>query len=381
MGPSLFDGLPLYEAAGARADPQRRAQAPSSAAFDLRRGGVRSLLLSSALFWLLESHVDGLRLPGMAGMLYLDHARAEGEWTPNQYGGNESLEAIAFLRELAQTVRERAPGTLLIAEESSGWPQLTRPPWVGGLGFHLRWNVGWRHDTLEYFAQDPVYRHYHHDLLTLSPLLAARESYLLPLDCPGGSALLQAMPGDDWQRFANLRLLLTYAWSHPGKKLLCAGGEYGLGSGEEGPDWSRAVEPRRAGLAALVRDLNRLYRQSSALHRKDSVSGGFEWIDRHDAPQSILAYLRRDGDELLVVALNFTPVPRHRYRIGLPLAGAYREVLNSDSAYYRGSNLGNGGDLTTEPVPWMGRPYSVEIVLPPLAGVILRPASLEDTGA
>jgi 1,4-alpha-glucan branching enzyme len=322
----------------------------------------------------------------MSSMLYLDYARTEGDWIPNKYGGNENLEAIAFLRTFSEAVAAEAPGTLLVAEESSAWPQVTRPPWVGGLGFSLRWNVGWVRDTLEYLAQDPVYRHYHHDLLTFSPMYAFQDSYVLALSHeevePGRGALLERMPGDPWQRQANIRLLYTYLWTHPGKKLLFMGRATGFPCPRDPagpPDPALAGPPELAGIAALVRDLNRLYRASPALHRQELSQRGFEWVDRHDAPQSIIAYLRRGGDEVLVVALNFTPVPRQDYRIGVPLSGPYEEVLNSDSAYYGGSNLGNLGDLRAEPIPWMGRPYSVSIVLPPLAGVVLRPSGGQTT--
>jgi 1,4-alpha-glucan branching enzyme len=372
-GLAAFDGRPLYE----RAVTAEGSPLPT---FDFARGGVRSLLLSSGLFWLTELHVDGLRMPSMSSVLYLDHARAAGQWTPNRYGGNENLEAIAFLRELSDTVAAVAPGALLIAEESSGWPQVTRPPWVGGLGFGLRWNRGWMQDTLEYLQKDPVYRHYHHDLLTFSLLYAFQERHVLPLSHEevtlARGPLLNRMPGDRWQQLASVRLLYTYLWTQPGKKLLFMGGEYGFPSAwdpEAAIEHSLQRQPAHAGIAALVRDLNHVYRASPALHRQELSQKGFEWVDKHDAPQSIIAYLRRDGDDLLVVALNFTPVPRQQYRIGVPFPGSYLEVLNSDSAYYGGSNLGNLGDLRTEPVPWMGRPYSLSIMLPPLAGVVLKP--------
>ena len=376
-----FDGNALFERAPAGT---QGAESRSAAAFDYGRPAVRSLLLSSALFWLQEMHLDGLRLPALASALYLDYERGEGAWTPNKYGGSENLDAIQFLRELTEMVRTEAPGTLMVAEEPTGWPQLTRPPWLGGLGFTLRWSSGWMHDTLEYFAKDPVYRHYHHDMLTLSPMHTFGESYVLPL---GGEemtgpqgALWNRMPGDTWQRLANVRLLYTYLWTFPGKKLLFMGGAPGQAGSwlmPTGPANGRVADPDPEGLRALVRDLNRLYRDSPPLHRQELSQRGFEWIDRHDAPQSIIAYLRRDGDSVMVVALNFTPVPRHPYRIGVPFPGVYHEVLNSDSAYYRGSNLGNMGDLRAEAVPWMGRPYSVNIVLPPLGGVVLKPAGDE----
>jgi 1,4-alpha-glucan branching enzyme len=378
-GLSRFDGRPLYEQPPFESVAVDRQGPPL---FDYARGEVRSLLISSALFWLRELHVDGLRVPVMACMLYLDYARGERDWAPNKYGGNENLEAIAFLRELTDVVRSEVPGALLIAEESSAWPQVTRPPWVGGLGFNLRWSGGWMHDTLEYFSQDPVYRHYHHDMLTFSPLYAFKESYVLPLSReevagrPG--ALLERMPGDTWQRYANLRLLYTYLWTFPGKKLLFMGGELGFPpDGGQPSDGAPGYDGAAAGIEALIRDLNHLYRESPPLHHQELSHRGFEWIDRHDAPQSIIAYLRRDGDAVVVVALNFTPVLRHQYRIGVPFPGVYREVLNSDSAYYGGSNLGNMGNLRAEPVPWMGRPYSLSIVLPPLAGVVVRPAAQE----
>ena len=376
-----FDGSALFEQASAGAE---RVEPRSAATFDFGRLGVRSLLLSSALFWLQEMHLDGLRLPALASALYLDYERGEGAWTPNKYGGSENLDAIQFLRELTEMVRTEVPGSLMVAEEPTGWPQLTRPPWLGGLGFTLRWSSGWMHDTLEYFAKDPVYRHYHHDMLTLSPMHTFGENYVLPLSGeemtgPQG-ALWNRMPGDTWQRLANVRLLYTYLWTFPGKKLLFMGGAPGqAGSWDAmtGQSGGYVAGPDPEGLRALVRDLNHLYRDSPPLHRQELSQRGFEWIDRHDAPQSIIAYLRRDGDSVMVVALNFTPVPRHPYRIGVPFPGVYHEVLNSDSAYYGGSNLGNMGDLRAEAVPWMGRPYSVNIMLPPLGGVVLKPAGDE----
>ncbi len=376
-GLACFDGSALYE----HADPRRGEHRDwGTLIFNYGRHEVKNFLISSALYWLEEFHIDGLRVDAVASMLYLDYSREPGDWTPNIHGGNENLEAIAFLRELNNLTHELHPGTLMMAEESTSWPMVSRPTWLGGLGFSMKWNMGWMNDTLAYMSKDPIHRHYHHDMLTFSQLYAYTENFILPFShdevVHGKRSLLNKMPGDEWQRFANLRLLYTYLFTHPGKKLLFMGCEFAQGRewDDSAPlDWHVLDYPLHRGVQQLVRDLNTLYGHSPALYRYDFEAQGFEWIDCHDAAQSVLTFLRRCEDETLVVALNFTPVPRHQYRIGVPFPGVYEEILNSDSTYYGGSNLGNAGRLEAEPLPWMGRPYSLNITLPPLAGVIFRP--------
>ena len=372
-----FDGSALYE----HDDPRRGEHREwGTLIFNYGRNEVRSFLISSALYWIEEFHIDALRVDAVASMLYLDYSREPGDWLPNRYGGNENLEAIDFLRELNGVVQGGVPGTLMIAEESTAWPQVTRPPWLGGLGFAMKWNMGWMHDTLEYFSKDPVHRRYQHDQLTFGLLYSHSENFVLPFShdevVHGKRALLAKMPGDEWQRFANLRLLYAYLYTYPGKKLLFMGAEHGEWrewDHQGALDWGLAESPPHRGIGMLLRDLNRLYRERPALHRYDFESRGFEWIDCHDAEQSVLSYLRRgDNDEWLIVCLNFTPVPRQGYRIGVPGPGRYREVLNTDSAAYGGSNLGNLGAVESEPLPWMGRPCSVVLTLPPLAAVVLE---------
>ncbi len=380
-GLACFDGSALYE----HADPRRGEHRDwGTLIFNYGRHEVKNFLISSALYWLEEFHIDGLRVDAVASMLYLDYSREPGDWTPNIHGGNENLEAIAFLRELNNLTHELHPGTLMMAEESTSWPMVSRPTWLGGLGFSMKWNMGWMNDTLAYMSKDPIHRHYHHDMLTFSQLYAYTENFILPFShdevVHGKRSLLNKMPGDEWQRFANLRLLYTYLFTHPGKKLLFMGCEFAQGRewDDNAPlDWYVLDYPLHQGVQQLVRDLNTLYCHSPALYRYDFEAQGFEWIDCHDAAQSVLTFLRRCEDETLVVALNFTPVPRHQYRIGVPFPGVYEEILNSDSTYYGGSNLGNAGRLEAEPLPWMGRPYSLNITLPPLAGVIFRPAGKE----
>ena len=373
---AFFDGSALYE----HADPRRGEHRDwGTLIFNYGRHEVKNFLISSALYWLEEFHIDGLRVDAVASMLYLDYSRGPGEWTPNIHGGNENLEAIDFLRELNNLTHELHPGTLMMAEESTSWPMVSRPTWLGGLGFSMKWNMGWMNDTLNYMSKDPIHRHYHHDLLTFSQLYAYTENFILPFShdevVHGKRSLLNKMPGDEWQRFANLRLLYTYLFTHPGKKLLFMGCEFAQGrewNADGALDWYLLDYPLHQGVRQLIRDLNALYCSAPALHRYDFEAQGFEWIDCHDAAQSVLTYLRRCEEQTLVVALNFTPVPRYRYRIGVPAPGRYRELLNSDSTYYGGSNIGNGGWLQAEPLPWMGRPYSLEITLPPLAGLLLQ---------
>jgi len=372
-----FDGTALYE----HADPRRGEHRDwGTLIYNFGRNEVRNFLLASALYWLEEYHIDGLRVDAVASMLYLDYSRDPHDWLPNIHGGNENLEAIAFLRELNTVTHSQQPGTVVIAEESTAWPQVTRPVNLGGLGFSMKWNMGWMHDTLEYMRKDPVYRHYHHDKLTFGLLYLFSENFVLPFShdevVHGKGSMLAKMPGDEWQRFANLRLLYTYMYAYPGKKLLFMGCEFGQGSEwnfEQALDWYVLEYPLHQGVKALLRDLNQLYRQDPSLHRHDFDPRGFEWIDCHDSDNSTLSFLRKDGDEISVVILNFTPVPRHDYRIGVPQGGLWHEVLNSDSAYYQGSNLGNNGLLQAEATPWMGRPWSLNLTLPPLGGLILKP--------
>jgi 1,4-alpha-glucan branching enzyme len=375
-GLARFDGTALYE----HEDPRRAEHLDwSTLIYNYGRYEVKNFLLSSAIFWLEEFHVDGLRVDAVASMLYLDYSRTE--WIPNEYGGRENLEAIDFLRELNIAVHDAHPGVLVMAEESTSWPQVSRPTHVGGLGFDLKWNMGWMNDTLHYMQNDPVFRRYHHDKLTFSMLYAFSENFLLPFShdevVHGKGSLLDKMPGDEWQRHANLRLLYLYMFAHPGKKLLFMGCEFGQGrewASAEILDWYVLEYPMHHGVHQLVRDLNRLYREYPALYHYEFDWRGFEWIDCQDADQSVLSFVRRSDDEHLVVILNFTPVPRHDYRIGVPSGVVYKELMNTDSRYYGGSNLGNGERrLQAEDRPWMGREFSLALDLPPLAGVILQP--------
>jgi 1,4-alpha-glucan branching enzyme len=371
-----FDGTALYEYGdwqkGEHPDWQ-------TLVFNYTRHEVQSFLLSSAITWLEDFHFDGLRVDAVASMLYLDYSRKQHQWTPNQHGGNENLEAIAFLKRLNETTHATCRGTITLAEESTAWPQVSRPTYTGGLGFTFKWNMGWMHDTLSYVTKDPLYRRFHHNLLTFGPMYAFTENFVLPLShdevVHGKRSLLDKMPGDEWQRFANLRLLLTYQWTYPGKKLLFMGGE--IGQPREWDHhgalpWHLADEPRHAGIRTLVRDLNRIYRATPALHRLDHESSGFRWLSWQDAENSALCFLRLNGDEHAVVALNFTPVPRRGYRLGVPRSGRYHEILSSDSRYYGGSDLGNG-TVSAEPIPWMEQPCSIVVTLPPLGGIVLVP--------
>ncbi|MEO1767855.1 1,4-alpha-glucan branching protein GlgB [Thiobacter aerophilum] len=371
-----FDGTALYE----HEDPRLGVhQDWGTLIFNYGRHEVKSFLLSSAHYWLSEFHLDGLRVDAVASMLYLDYSRKPGEWLPNRFGGRENLEAIDFLREMNTMVHGEFPGALTFAEESTAWPMVSRPVYLGGLGFSMKWNMGWMNDTLSYFGHDPVHRRYHHDQLTFGQLYAYTENFVLPFShdevVHGKRSLLDKMPGDAWQKFANLRLLFTYQLTTPGKKLNFMGNEFGHGrewNVRDGLDWSLLDVHWHQGIQACLRDLNRLYRDLPALHELDFFHEGFQWIDCHDADQSTLSYLRRarNGD-MVVVVLNFTPVPRERYRIGVPQGGYYGEIFNSDSLYYGGSNLGNGHGLSAQPVPWMGFSQSLELTLPPLAGIIL----------
>jgi len=374
-GLARFDGAPLYE----YGDPRRGEHRDwGTLVFDYGRNEVRSFLLSSACWWLAEFHFDGLRVDAVASMLYLDFSRKD-DFLPNRYGGNHNLEAIDFLRELNALVHARHPGAVVIAEESTDWPMVSRPAHDGGLGFSMKWNMGWMHDTLAYFRQDPLFRSYHHQRLTFAMMYAYTENFVLPLSHDEvvhlKRSLLGRMPGDRWQQLANLRLLYLYMWTLPGKKLLFMGGEFAQDSEwnfAAALPWSLADDPAHAGVRQLVRDLNRLYVGDPSLHRYDFEPRGFQWLDCDDAASSILVYLRRSDEHFLVVALNFTPVPRTALRIGVPEPGGYREILNSDSQYYGGSNLGNPLPLAATSMPHRGQPCSLEITLPPLGGVVLR---------
>ncbi len=375
-GLGRFDGTALYE----HDDPRMGEHLDwSTLIYNYSRPEVKNYLLSSAMYWLEEFHIDGLRVDAVASMLYLDYSRTE--WIPNQYGGRENLEAIDFLHQLNSVVHTAHPGVLMFAEESTSWPQVSRPVHVGGLGFDIKWNMGWMNDTLSYFSNDPVHRRYHHNMLTFSMLYAFTENFLLPFShdevVHGKQSMLHKMPGDEWQKFANLRLLYTYMFMHPGKKLLFMGTEFGQGlewSSSQTLDWYVLDYPYHQGVKKLVKDLNHLYHQSPELHQFEFEWQGFEWIDCHDSDQSVLSFERRAKDKHLVVIANFTPVPRHDYRIGVPFADHYCEIFNSDSAYYYGSNVGNGaGALAVDEQPWMNRPCSLVITLPPLAAIVLKP--------
>jgi 1,4-alpha-glucan branching enzyme len=371
-----FDGTALYE----HADPRKGEHSDwGTLIFNYSRNEVRNFLLASANYWLEEFHLDGLRVDAVASMLYLDYSREAGQWEPNQYGGRENLEAIGFLRELNTLILGRHPGTLTIAEESTAWPQVTRPTWVGGLGFSIKWNMGWMHDTLTYFSQDPIYRQYHHDQLTFGLMYAFSENFLLPFShdevVHGKRSLLSKMPGDEWRRFANLRLLYAYLFTYPGAKLLFMGCELadpGEWRHNGQLSWDLLHQAPHQGIHQLVADLNRLYREQPSLHRLSFDASGFEWIDCHDSTQSVLSYVRRDGDDCSIVVLNFTPVTRRDYRIGVPCGGRYTELFNSDSRYYGGSDVGNPLELTSERRAWMGRQDSLVLTLPPLAALVLR---------
>jgi 1,4-alpha-glucan branching enzyme len=371
-----FDGTALYE----YGDPQKGEHPDwGTLVFNYSRNEVCSFLFSSAIYWLDEFHFDGLRVDAVASMLYLDYSREAGQWTPNVHGGNENLEAIDFLRRLNELTHGVCAGSITLAEESTAWPQVSRPTYHGGLGFSFKWNMGWMHDTLVYMSKDPVHRRHHHNLLTFGPIYAFTENFVLPLShdevVHGKRSLLEKMPGDEWQKFANFRLLLSYQWTYPGKKLLFMGGELGQSAEwnhRESVPWHLADEQRRAGLMALIKDLNRLYRTTAALHRRDHEADGFSWLSWEDDHNSVLSYVRHDGDDHVVVVLNFTPVPRVDYRIGVPRAGRYRTLLNSDSTFYGGSNLGNSISVS-EPVACMGRAQSISLTLPPLGALILAP--------
>ncbi len=380
-GLSFYDGTALYE----HADP-RQGEHPDwgTKIFNFGRNEVRSFLLSNAVFWLEEYHIDGLRVDAVASMLYLDYSRREGQWIPNKYGGRENLDAISFLQRANEVAHTEVPGIITVAEESTAWPQVTRPPYMGGLGFDLKWNMGWMHDTLDYLSHDPIHRRWHHNGLTFSLLYAFTENFVLPLShdevVHGKRSLLARMPGDPWQQFANLRLLYGYMWGHPGKKLLFMGSDFGQGdewTESRSLDWHLLQYPLQTGLQRLVGDLNHLYQAEPALHQVDFDWQGFEWLIAQDNENSVFAFLRRASDpaDCVLVVSNFTPVVRRGYDVGVPIGGPWREVLNSDAELYGGSNVGNGG------IVWArdehannGRAHTLSLTLPPLGVLYLKPA-------
>ena len=382
-GLAYFDGTYLYE----HADPrQGRHPEWNTHVYNFGRAEVANFLIASALFWLDRYHIDGLRVDAVASMLYLDYGRRDGEWVPNPRGGRENLEAIAFLRHLNETASARYPDVMMIAEESTAWPMVSRPVSVGGLGFGFKWNMGWVHDVLEYMSRDPLHRRHHHRQLTFGLLYAWHEHFVLPLSHDevvyGKGALLQKMPGDDGQKFAGLRALYGFMYGHPGKKLLFMGGEFGQAREwyhESSLDWHllEAGPPCHAGIQRLVQDLNRLYREEPALHEVDFEPAGFQWMDCDDAERSIVAFVRRarDPGRLVLAVCNFTPVPRPDYRVGVPVPGFYRDVINTDAGIYGGSGLVNAGGAMAAPLPGHGQPYSLQLALPALSTLILRPES------
>ncbi|MGD9076759.1 MAG: 1,4-alpha-glucan branching protein GlgB [Desulfobacteraceae bacterium] len=380
-GLGFFDGTYLFE----HADPKKRIHPDwDSLIFNYGRKEVQSFLISSALFWLDKYHVDGLRVDAVASMLYLDYGRKEGEWIPNEYGGNENLEAIGFLRRFNEEIYRSFPDVQTIAEESTAWPTVSRPTYVGGLGFGMKWDMGWMHDTLKYMSQDPVHRKYQHNKLTFRMLYAFHENFVLPLSHDevvyGKGSLLRKMPGDDWQKFANLRLLFGYMYAQPAKKLLFMGGEIGDWNEwyhEKSLDWSLLDYPFHAGIQRWVADLNGLYKNERALYELDFDPSGFEWIDCNDSQQSTISLLRkgRSAEDTIVVACNFTPVPRHNYWVGVPTGGLWREILNSDAHDYGGSGQGNFGAVEADGKSFHGRPHALKITLPPLSVVYFKKES------
>ncbi len=376
-GLANFDGTALYE----HADPRQGFHPEwKSAIFNYGRYEVAGFLICNAMYWLREFHLDGLRVDGVASMLYLDYSRAQGEWIPNRYGGRENLNAIDMLREMNKAVYQEFPDAQTIAEESTSWPMVSKPVYLGGLGFGLKWNMGWMNDSLSYMELDPIHRKYHHNLLTFALWYAFAENFILPLShdevVHGKKSLLSKMPGDYWQKLANLRLLIGYMYGLPGKKLLFMGGEFGQWSEwnhDKALDWDLLRFPAHDGLRSWVRDLNRLYSGCPALHALDFDPSGFSWENCHDSDQSVLSFFRKTGEQTLLVVCNFTPVVRERYAVGVDHGGIWREVLNSDSVAYGGSGAGNMGSARAEPIPVHGRPYSLSLVLPPLGVLFFMP--------
>ncbi len=380
-GLAYFDGTHLFE----HADPRQGFHPEwKSAIFNYGRNEVRAFLMSSALFWLDKYHIDGLRVDAVASMLYLDYGRKEGEWIPNEFGGRENLAAMHFLRTLNAAVYRDHPDTLTIAEESTAWPMVSRPTYAGGLGFGMKWNMGWMHDTLKYFQQDPVFRKFHHDKLTFSIWYAFTENFVLPMSHDevvyGKGSLIGKMPGDEWQQFANLRLLYGQMWGHPGKKLLFMGSEFGQKrewQHDESLEWHVLQYPLHAGLQRWLGDLNRCYRAEPALHVKDFSGDGFSWVDFHDWEESVISFLRhgRKPEDSVLVVCNFTPVARQNYIVGVPHGGYWQEILNSDATLYGGSGVGNLGGVEASPVAAQGHYHSLSLALPPLGVVYLKQVS------
>jgi 1,4-alpha-glucan branching enzyme len=377
-GLARFDGSALYE----HADPREGFHRDwNTFIYNHGRNEVRAFLIGSALFWLEHYHVDGLRVDAVASMLYRDYSRPAGEWVPNIYGGRENLEAIHFFHELSRAVADRVPGAVLIAEESTAFPAVSRPVDQGGLGFDFKWNMGWMHDSLHYMEEDPINRRYHHGMLTFGLVYAFSENFVLPLSHDevvyGKGSLIRKMPGDTWQRFANLRAYFGFMWSHPGKKLLFMGGEFAQDrewNHDAGLDWFLLDDPMHRGVQSLVRDLNAAYCGNRALHVRDSRPDGFRWVVMEDADQSVFGYLRlgEEGDAPILVVCNFTPVPRYGYRLGVPRSGLWQEIVNTDASVYGGSGMGNGGQVWADEHPMHDQPASVALTVPPLATLILR---------
>jgi 1,4-alpha-glucan branching enzyme len=380
-GLAQFDGTSLYE----HADPKQGEHREwGTLIFNYGRNEVRNFLLANALYWLHEFHVDGLRVDAVASMLYLDYSRNEGEWVPNRYGGRENLEAIEFLRQMNTLTHAEQPGSITVAEESTAWPSVSRPTYLGGLGFTYKWNMGWMNDTLVYIGKDPIHRRYDHWHLTFSLLYAFTENFILPFShdevVHGKGSMFGKLPGDDWQKAATLRALFGFMYAHPGKKLMFMGAEFGQGrewNYDTSLDWHLLERPLHAGIRRFVQDVNRIYASERALHEVDFEPAGFQWIDCNDNENSVVSFIRRarDGEDLLVILLNFTPVPRDGYRIGVPVAGAYTELLNSDAEMYGGSNHGNGGIVFSEAIASHGHAQSMSLRLPPLGCLILKPAT------
>jgi 1,4-alpha-glucan branching enzyme len=376
---ALFDGTHLYE----HADPRKGAHPDwGTLIFNLSRDEVKNFLLANGLYWLKEHHADGLRVDAVASMLYLDYSRKEGEWLPNEYGGRENLEAVEFLKRMNEIAYGREPGVTTAAEESTAWPGVSQPTYLGGLGFGFKWNMGWMHDTLTYFQKDPVYRRFHHHTLTFSLMYAFSENFILPLShdevVHGKRSLLDKMPGDRWQKFANLRSMYAYMWAHPGKKLLFMGGE--LAEWEEwnydgSLHWNLLEYPEHQGVQSLVRDLNNAYRAHRALYEVDFDPSGFRWLEANDSTNNVVAFARLDakGEQPVVCVLNLSPVARYDYRVGMPLCCRWKELVNTDSDYYGGSGVGNLGGVEAEAVPWHDQPFSAFVTLPPLAAVWFVP--------
>jgi 1,4-alpha-glucan branching enzyme len=378
-GLAQFDGTHLFE----HADPRQGSHPDwGTLVYNYGRNEVQNYLISNALFWLDKYHIDGLRVDAVASMLYLDYSRKSDEWVPNKFGGRENLDAIDFFKRMNEVAHGRFPGILTVAEESTAWPGVSRPVYLGGLGFSLKWNMGWMNDTLKYFSANPIFRKFEHNKITFSMIYAFSENFMLPFShdevVHGKNSLLHKMPGDMWQQFANLRLLHSYHATHPGKKLLFMGQEFAQRS-----EWSEAVSLEwhllqfelHRGVQHLVGDLNKLIASEPALHQLDFDWRGFEWIDCNDSDDSVLSFLRRGkkADDFVVVVLNATPVIREHYLVGVPTAGFYREIFNSDAGHYGGSNVGNSGGVQSSPVAAQGRPHSITLTLPPLAALVLKP--------